>query len=181
MKMSKRLEKDQQENQGERQFRLNRVIGICLAYLLIVLFVLVPTTLSSYVSTTGGSDTARVARMSLDAEIEFSVHAIKPGETITIDFELSGENSDVTQAYSIAMNCTANLPLDYALTCTANGGTPILLEKMLPQTTYSGGTLLHGETHAYSLVVSWDETKTDHQYSDEIEYITITTQSVQVD
>lgn len=179
MKMHQQPEKEQNAGKLDRQRRLNRGIGVCLAYLLVVLFVLIPTTLSSYVSTTSGEDSVRVARMSLDSEIVFSVKQIHPGETVTLDFVLSGEASEVTQEYSLLMSCTQNLPLSYSLSCEPTEGRPVQ-GSIQPGQTYSG-ELKHGEEHVYSLVIYWDASKTAYQYANEFDYITITTQSVQVD
>jgi len=181
--MSKRHENVQNDSKGEQKSRFNRVIGACVAYLLIVLLVLIPTTLSSYISTTSGTDTARVARISLDTVAYLEVDPIKPGHTTTIEFDLSGEFSEVTQEYSFSMSTTGNLPFEYTLTGTAtDGGTPIAVDGPLQfQSLYTGGILRYGEVHHYVLTITWDANKTAHQYANEIEYITITTQSVQVD
>ena len=95
------------------------------------------------------------------------------------------------QDYSIIVETTGNLPLDFALTYdnsnpdhqglfvnTGENGTLTFNGRMAA---VRGGRLPHSVSaiHTYTLAVSWPEDKAGTEYTDEIDLVTLTVSSEQ--
>lgn len=88
-----------------------------LGYLLAVTFLVTGVTFSSYITTTSGGDSARVARWSFaqDGLNEALVVSLVPGQTVSHTLKAQ-HGSEVAVDYTVSVyNTTDNLPLTYSL------------------------------------------------------------------
>ncbi|WP_419037359.1 hypothetical protein [Enterocloster bolteae] len=127
--------------------------------------------------------------------IDINVSGLRPGDKKTYIFEVTntenGVTSEVGQDYSIIVETTGNLPLDFALTYdnsnpdhqglfvnTGENGTLTFNGRMAA---VRGGRLPHSVSaiHTYTLAVSWPEDKAGTEYTDEIDLVTLTVSSEQ--
>ena len=127
--------------------------------------------------------------------IDINVSGLRPGDKKTYIFEVTntenGVTSEVGQDYSIIVETTGNLPLDFALTYdnsnpdhqglfvnTGENGTLTFNGGMAA---VRGGRLPHSVSaiHTYTLAVSWPEDKAGTEYTDEIDLVTLTVSSEQ--
>lgn len=169
-----------------------------------------------YTSQVTRTGTATVALWGSDATIEqkvpIDVDGLTPGGSQSFDFMITntkeGKISQVAQEYSIKVETTGNLPLEFTLAPTdptdsapngssfVNAGTDGKLELNSKNTAEAtGGSLPHTDsvTHNYTLTVEWPTPTTaangsgtgsiggidDAKYADEIDLVTLTVSAVQ--
>lgn len=167
-----------------------------------------------YTSQVTGTGTATVALWGSDATIQqfpVDVDGLTPGESQSFDFMITNTKdskiSQVAQEYSVKVETTGNLPLEFTLASTGsepsgssfvNAGAGGKLELNSENTAEAtGGFLPHTDsvTHNYTLTVEWptatattaaDGSGTggidgidDAKYADEIDLVTLTVSAVQ--
>ena len=174
--------------QNASKRRRDRVIFACVIYLLIVVLVMTPVTLSSYVSTATGSDSATVAKLSLDASDNTAYQGIGalqliPGTDAQIKF-LVTSNSEVTMDYTLAVFTEGGLPIsNLNLSCeTENSiGIGINVNNLEAGAVYTGGVMALGENnHIYTLTISVPS-GIDSAYSGELQTFYVRVDATQVD
>lgn len=157
--------------------------------------VVLPATYARYRTQVQGNGTASIAAWgsaSAISKITIDVSQLYPGSEQAYKFEITntkgGVVSDTAQEYSIIVETTGNLPLEFALASegqaaqgsqfvtgtgnmTVNGGKAEATGGFLPV-----GTSV---THTYTLTASWPEGSTAADYSDEIDLVTLTVDAVQ--
>lgn len=143
-----------------------------------------------------GMATATVAAWgSGSSTIDINVRGLRPGETKNYIFEVTNTENDIVsgvgQDYTIAVETTGNLPLDFALTNDgsnpAHGGRFVNTGENGTLTfndgtaAVRGGYLPHSVsvTHTYTLAVSWPMDRAGTEYTDEIDLVTLTVSSEQ--
>lgn len=170
-----------------------------------------------YTSQVTGEGTATVALWGSDATITqtfpVNVEALTPGGNQSFDFMITntkeGKISQVAQEYSIKVETTGNLPLEFTLASkdptgnasndgsfvTTGAGGKLELNSNTAEAT--GGFLPHTNlvTHKYTLTVTWPtatattaadgsgtggiDGSDDAKYADEIDLVTLTVSAVQ--
>ena len=146
--------------------RRKRILLVLSLYALVLLTVALPLTLSRYLTSGEGGDSAEVAQFDVSQsgtltqtlEVEF-------GAVWTKSFDIVLENNgEVDVAYTVAVvRDTENLPLTF----TWDGDV-------------DGATLKSGEDITRTLTVTWSGTH-DYQYSGEIDRVHVTVICEQVD
>lgn len=190
---------------NKKKARISLPVYLC--YLLIVILAFAGVTFSSYVTKAEGQDSARVAAVAVNSEIQFLLgekientdgehYVLMPGMTQQIPFRVvnsigtDGDKviSEVAQNYTITLKSTGNLPLKYQLQCTddTSGGTGIsngTLKDMVIGEASETGTLPPADdaTHTYTLTVTWPADKNEAYLADEIDLITVVVDAVQID
>lgn len=163
-------------------------------------------TMAKYSSSFTGSGTVNVAAFAGGADtasFNVAVNDLSPGGTSTVNFAVQNyegdKNSEVAMTYEIQVETTGNLPLSFALSSNAGDKGPYNqpvgqlaatdAEKL--KYTATGGRLpvaagdasqgMGKKRHAYELAVTWPaEAAHDWDYSNEIDMITVTVTSTQV-
>jgi hypothetical protein len=154
-----------------------------------------------YAAQISGEGTAIVAAWGSDTELNLDVSELAPGQSKVFEFQITNQEgsqiSHTGQNYSVAVNTTGNLPLEYSLFLvsgspaekgsfiTDSKGTALTLTE--GQAWAEGGFLPHSEavSHVYRLEVSWpaaEETGTGSaiaEYADEIDLVTLTVSAEQ--
>lgn len=167
-------------------------ICICLAFIVVVSALAKSSTQAKYISTVSGNSLASVASVAMEQNrISFNTSDLKPGGSASYAFTVtnvsSGIVSDVAQSYTITVNDLGNLPLIYTLQCTSTGenGIGIYTAKtaLTAGTASAAGVLPHTTetTHTYTLTASWPTDSTNPALADEIDLITLTVDSIQLD
>lgn len=168
-----------------------------LFYLSLACTLVMGVTYARFTSQVTGTASARTAAVALDSSLDLSsqLQGLKPGKTIEIAFDVtnfSGKGtgsdklvSEVAQEYSITINTTGNLPLNYEITCNngssssdaaaADVGSYVAPPSEGDSNIWTGGFLPTGAeaTHRYTLKVTWPKEKNDYLYSDEIDLVTL--------
>ena len=127
--------------------------------------------------------------------IDIHVNGLRPGKTKDYIFSVTnmedGVISEVWPYYSIGVETTGNLPVEFALTpeisSPDHGGTfaetgengKLTLNNGMA--VVKGGYLPHSVSviHTYTLAVTWPEEQTGTEYADEIDLVTLTVSSEQ--
>ena len=153
------------------------IVRLCLVYLMLVLFVCVPPTLSRYHSLAEGSSSAQVAAFNWHYEITsakagadgamaaynfYTTTGIKPGwsDTITVTIQ---NTSQVTCEYTLSVvNETGNLPLDF---------TP----------SSASGVLAQGESKTVTVAVLWPLGENSASLAEKLDAISLNLIYQQVD
>lgn len=170
-------------------------------YILFVLTLVTTVTFSRYMKNIAGFDSLSVAPVYLGTEfneLDIKIEDLQPGGSADYIFSVTNTTEDdtvsgVKQNYTISITDTDNLPLTYELEPVADeDGTELTVTALTDATNhatdtsvddvYTGGVMPFTETlHYYKLTVTWtSETYDDNwNYSNEIELITITVDSVQ--
>lgn len=164
-----------------------------LLFAVILTLLIAPTTFSRYITTVKGADTAEVATVALagnaeNASLTVSVGGMEPGDTRTFVFQVTNTKdkkiSDVAQSYTITIDTTGNLPLDYLLSAEVKDNEGFAAEG-LPKDggkTTTAGRLPHtaSVTHTYTLTVEWPLSENDPKYADEVDAVYLVVDSQQV-
>ncbi len=154
-------------------------------------------TMAKYSSQFSASASAQVAAFAGGGTLDFDLDLedIAPGDTRTVQFTVQnydGErNCEVALDYEIAIDTMGNLPLTFTLlgkkeTGDSEKGSQLAgpLDKEL---TASGGKLpvAVGESsrkqHTYELSISWPKEETNEDYSQEIDFVTVTVTTKQAE
>lgn len=164
-----------------------------LLYTALVCSLVLGVTYARYRSSAAGTGTASVAVVALNSTADLSSELTKmtPGKNVTVPVSVSnvkeGKTSEVTQDYSIIVQTTGNLPLEFTLSPkNKNADGTYVSTVASPQSdnhsiTWSGGQMKHSiiTTHEYSLTVKWEDAEKDSAYADEIDKITLTVDAKQ--
>ena len=165
-------------NKNEKSLKPRYNVSLVLAFITFILLVLSISLNSNiyakYKSGDDSSDEARVAKFSIDSNLDTSAlnssFMIKPTDgaknyTITID-----NDSEVAVRYTLSIISTANYPLKYDL--KVNG---VSIENN--DMNYYGTTGVHtigvDSSEEVTLTITWDTDKNDYHYSTEVELIEI--------
>lgn len=145
--------------------------------------VVLGVTFARYATTVQGQGSGDVAAVALGltgdstADLTKQLDGMKPGDTRTVKFEVTNTSdrttSEVTQAYSVSIETTGNLPLEFSLASTsASKGTAATTNSDL---TWAGGELPYGSgvSHSYTLKVTWPSAKVDSALSYEIDRVVL--------
>lgn len=176
------------ENRQKKRQILSYVL-----YLTLVCVLVFGVTYARYRSNVTGKGTAAVAKVVLNstADLDNRLEGMRPGEERKIDVEITnvlqdGTTSEVTQDYSVTVETTGNLPLEFTLekkSADANGTyvDTTAIESTENTKIWTGGQMQHTtiETHGYVLTVKWKENETSAEYADEIDKITLTVDATQ--
>lgn len=179
MKMKKRLTK-------------SRVISYLLLLTAASLLIF-SVTRANFKSQAGANAVAEVAAWGSDSDtIHIDVDGLEPGGTKEYKFSVTnkkgGNVSEVSQKYSITVETTGNLPLQYKISQDSGdssaGGTKIQDGELTltgGRVTLEGGSMPHSsETkHTYKLTVYWSSDQNEAAYADEIDMVAITVNSKQ--
>ena len=133
----------------------NIPLTVWLGYLLAVTFLVTGVTFSSYITTTSGGDSARVARWSVDIEgDERNMILIKAAPGIEVHNDLVVyQNSEVSVEYVIRIeNLTDNLPLQFAV---REGNGALDFSDVGEVYTYTSTLPPNAGKVVYDLVVKW--------------------------
>lgn len=145
--------------------------------------VVLGVTFARYATVVQGQGSGDVAAVALGltgdstADLTSQLQGMKPGDTREVKFAVTntdGETtSEVTQAYSVSIVTTDNLPLEFELASTSvSEGTSAKVKSNL---TWSGGELPYGSgvTHSYTLAVTWPENASDSALAYEIDRVVL--------
>lgn len=155
-----------------------------LLLLTVVCAVVLGVTFARYATTVQGQGSADVAAVALGltggsgaVDLTSQLEGMKPGDTRTVNFKVTNASdrttSEVTQAYSVSIETTGNLPLEFSLASTsASKGTAATTNSDL---TWAGGELPYGSnvTHSYTLTVEWPNAKVDSALAYEIDRVVL--------
>ncbi len=153
--------------------RRTYIVRLCLVYLMLVLFVCVPPTLSRYHSLAEGSSSAQVAAFNWNYEItsanlgalaaftDYTPDDIKPGwsDTITVTIK---NTSQVTCEYTLSVDETGNLPLDFTLSSAS-------------------GVLAQGQSTTVTVTISWPSGENSASLAEKLDAISLNLLYQQVD
>lgn len=165
-----------------------------LLYILLLTSVFTSATLAKYKDQASASATSMIAIFTpgIYTEDILIEESFVPGESIGWDFFVTnfdketGQKSETKIEYSIAIESTKNLPLEYTITPKT------VYEEDDNQTASSveeshiavGGklplALTEEMTHEYTLNISWPYEKNDNAYGGEIEWVAIGIDAIQV-
>lgn len=172
-----------------------------LLYCLTLALMISSVTLSRYISSVSGTDTASVAGVALSGNVgtqsfSIDIRDLGPGTEKNIPFEVlnykDGKVSQVALSYAISLESTGNLPVYYTLekvstqpasetmaepwdTFLASGSNTGVETKSNGVLGFSGQT-----THKYNLKIEWPQAKNDIRYSYEIDAVTVYIKSEQI-
>lgn len=162
----------------------------CLLYLVLVTSVITSVTLSRYVNNSAALASGLVASFTtsttMDLEIPLS-DMLVPGTEKRMQFAVrnfDGEvDCEVPLDYSIQVETTGNLPLEFKLkgekeSADTDVENSVLVGTLGENLLASGGKLPSAgiggkKTHTYELTILWPEEKSDENYSDEIDCVTL--------
>ena len=152
--------------------------------------VVLGVTFARYVTVVQGQGSGDVAAVALGltgdstADLTSQLQGMKPGDTREVKFAVTntdGETtSEVTQAYSVSIVTTGNLPLEFELTAIAPGpdegkvatgyGSP-----------WTGGELPYGTSisHGYTLKVEWPSDENGSALAYEIDQVILKADALQ--
>ena len=176
---------------GKQQKSRNRAVFTCIIYLLIVVSIMIPVTLSSYVSTATGSSGTSIAKFSFNAAISEDANdpdtlrvgevTLIPGTEAKIIFVVTSD-TDVTMSYKLTVFSEGGLPISSMdLSCAVTQGTGITVSGLEAGLEYGGGVMAIGKnTHTYTLTVNVPD-GIDSKYSGELQSFYVTVDAVQVD
>lgn len=163
-------------------------------YLTLACVLIIGLTYARYRSTVTGTATAAVAKVDLNSKADLSdklTSLTTPGNFVDIDVTVSNSKetsvSEVTQDYTIKVETTGNLPLEFTLTKKnpdAEGqyvSTEASSDDTENSKVWSGGQMPHSKVteHTYVLNVKWKDTGKDAKYAFEIEKVTLTVDAKQ--
>ncbi|GAA6292375.1 hypothetical protein F220043C3_08090 [Enterocloster asparagiformis] len=167
-------------------------IAVYTALLCLLGLTAAPATYARFTARVEGSAVASAAVWgSESSEIKIDVSGLSPGRTTSYTFEVTntkdGKVSQVGQEYSITVETTGNLPLEFRLTAdgTLTGGSLAGTGSLAftdGKSVVEGGFLPHSEktAHRYELTVSWpSDGKNEFVYADEIDLVTVTVDAKQ--
>lgn len=170
-----------------------RRIVLYMVYLALACTLVSGVTYARYRTEVTGTGTANIAAVAMNSNIDLTkeLQGLTPGGEKTIDFKVtnydsadSGKVSEVSQEYSITINTTGNLPLEYVLSSTGGGAGTVVTKPVGSSSSleWTGGELPHSAKteHSYTLTVTWPEDKNDSAYADEIDSVTLTVDAKQV-
>ena len=138
---------------------------VIVLYLLAVLALTLPMTVSKFESTASGSDTAVVAKFKVnmdygtkeDGQIwqskTLNLTGLEPGDTKVFYVKVTNA-SDVNVKYTVSCETAGNLPLD------------ISYDK-------ATGELAFDDTAEVVVTVTWPSTENDPQYAEEVDYLRV--------
>ena len=149
-----------------------------------------------FASQENGQAAASVAAWgSGSSTIDINVSGLRPGDARNYIFQVTntekGITSEVGQDYSIVVETTGNLPLDFSL--AHESGNPDMNGTFVNtgesgklifddgKAVIQGGYLPHSVSvsHTYTLTVSWPQSQDSTEYADEIDLVTLTVSSEQ--
>lgn len=144
---------------------------VYVTYLLVATVVLTGVTFSSYVASTVGQDTARVAKFEISGagaqEIQVSAGAMIPGETFNKQFTIQN-TSEVSVELSVSAELLYNkLPLELTINSMASPLTQTLGVDSSEQT--------------YTLTVHWPKTANGISWAGKTDVIKLTIGAQQID
>lgn len=167
-----------------------------LLYFLGVCTLVLGVTNARYSTVVSGTGTASVAavELELDTKQDLSVNLVgmKPGDSREIPFTVKNSKdskvSEVTQEYSVIVETTGNLPLEYTLTVSSSDNKAYYVAEGPSvgndsnHREWTGGKFLHStdSTHNYTLKVKWPEGEASEIYKKEIDLVTLTVDAKQV-
>ena len=162
-----------------------RVISYMIYFSLVCALVL-GVSFARYYTQISGSGSASVAAVAMDSTIDLTdqLQDLEPGGTKAISFQVTnsknGTTSEVAQEYTITLTTTGNLPLTYTLSGHVEREAPKAADAS--PLVWSGGQLPHTikASHIYTLMVTWPEEQATAQYSDEIDWMTLSVEAKQV-
>lgn len=152
-------------------------------------------TLAKYTSRFNGTVSMQTAAFAGGGSMDFdlSLENMSPGETRTTRFTVQnyedGRECDVEMEYEIKIDTMGNLPLTFSLLGQkeAGDGDSTLVGELNDQLLATGGKLpISGgaegkkRKHSYELSIRWPATETDGDYSEEIDMVTVTVTTKQV-
>ena len=143
-----------------------------------------------YYTQISGSGMATTAAVAMNSTLDLTTQLqdLTPGETKTIEFDVTNEKegkvSDVAQAYIVTLTTTGNLPLTYTLSGTAgpaNAGA-VATPAQATKNVWIDGNLPHTQkaVHHYTLTAAWPAEEAKGQYADEIDWVTLSVEAKQV-
>ena len=170
-----------------------RVISYMIYFSLVCALVL-GVSFARYYTQISGSGSASVAAVAMDSTIDLTdqLQDLEPGGTKAISFQVTnsknGTTSEVAQEYTITLTTTGNLPLTYTLSGHVEPQAAGAVVSEAPKAAdasplvWSGGQLPHTikASHIYTLIVTWPEEQATAQYSDEIDWMTLSVEAKQV-
>lgn len=150
----------------EQQHHTRHTWTVIVLYLLAVLALTLPMTLSKFESTASGSDTAAIAKFEVGMDYgtqngdtlqskTLNLTGLKPGDTRTFDVVLTN-NSDVKVTYSISCRTADNLPL--TISCEDTGTLGFDDDK----------------TKTVTVTVTWPSDKNTPNLADMVDYLRVT-------
>lgn len=165
-----------------------------LVYVLIVAMAFTTTSLARYRESDEGMANAQIAIFAAGSEstrLTFPAGGMSPGSTADMQFTVTnygdGKNSEVVLGYSVKIDTTGNLPLEFTLASNGEvtGADNIEAGPLDPLTRVAtGGKMPMGSmervTHSYTLTAQWPDTETDGKYSNEIDMITVYVEAQQL-
>lgn len=174
-----------------------------LAYLVVASLVLTGVSMSRYQVTVGGGDAARAAVVAVGNSFSLQIgQGLKPGKTVDMPFTVSNQDrtglkNEVRMEYTLELEHSLNLPLEYTLYALPAGETDVARGTRLTEgetdkgelrwiTDYTDVYQLHSFGSAaaaqnFVLRLTWPADALDARYSDELDYTTIRVNAVQHD
>ena len=145
--------------------------------------VVLGVTFARYATVVQGQGSGDVAAVSLGltgdsaADLTSQLQGMKPGDTRELKFAVTNADSEttseVTQAYSVSIVTTGNLPLEFSLDSTGvSKGTSATVKSNL---IWLGGELPYGSDvkHDYTLTVTWPKDASDSALAYEIDWVVL--------
>ena len=179
----------------------SRIIGYILLLTMVSLMV-VSLSFARYSTQVSGMATASVAAWGADYTTSeqvsntIDISGLVPGGTQDYKFriinEKDGKISEVAQSYSITVDTTGNLPLEFVLSLDpastvqgktlVNSSAPAALTFTNNKSVMEGGELppAISSSHDYILTISWPEGQNGAVYSGEIDLVTLTVKAQQI-
>ena len=192
---------DGEEEEDMSRLTINRKLIIelgILFFILIVLAILIPYTLSRFKSEARGTFKVDVAFYCINANYthqSITLEQMKPGDSKTYTFSVSNfEGSDRTEVnlkYYIEVLATTNLPLNYTLNRIEDGNriNAAISDQIITDeddtyfrvinTDYNRFSYSANKTYNYELVINFPIEYHDYSYQDVSENIQITVKSLQ--
>lgn len=183
----------------KKQLTKIRLIGYLLMLTAVSLGVL-SLSYARYADQVIGEATAKVAFWGSDTAIDqlpIDINGLAPGGKKEFSFlitnEKGGKVSQVAQDYTVSVETTGNLPLEFILTPTGTAptdskfvttdGSDGKLNLSSGNTAVANGGFLPyitPVTHKYTLTVSWPDGAVDSDYAEEIDLVTLVISAKQV-
>ena len=160
---------------AEKQKKFRLPLSAYLSYLLVACLLVMGVTFSGYVSSAGGSDSARVAKFKVTSAGEVFVAdpitaSLEPGETVIKQFDVTNSSETTVECFVDFTYLTGNLPLSCQV--LNRGGAPF------------NGTIAMGETGKFDIKISWPITGVadrSPQYANMVDQIQFKLTAQQVD
>ncbi len=165
-----------------------QVLSIAVLFVLLIQYINAD---ARYISGSLGSDEAKVATVVMNSNLENNLNItltdIEPGDIRYYDFSVVNYNGDiiseVKQDYTITVKTTNNLPLAFELVLVEDKGFKYASDFVFGNPNYiaSNGVLGNEikEDHDYQLKISYDISKANINYINEIDVVTLVIDSVQ--